>query len=262
LYDGDSRIVGVIGIFRSVTEQKRAEAKTNDAVRRRDEFLAMLSHELRNPLGAVVSATALLKEPSTAPTQQAKVLQIVERQAQQMARLLDDLLDVSRITRGRLEVRKARTSLESVVNSAVEIAQPAIQAGQHQLAIELPGEPLELDVDVLRIAQVLGNLLTNAAKYTPAGGRIQLQAGRAGDEVAIRVIDNGIGLEAADLPRIFEMFTQISPSRDRPNSGLGIGLALSKALVELHGGTLAAKSAGPGQGSEFIVRLALAGISA
>ena len=123
--------------------------------------------------------------------------------------------------------------------------------------IELPNEPLELDVDALRIAQVLGNLLTNAAKYTPTGGRIQLTAERANERVRIRVIDNGIGLAAADLSRIFEMFTQVAPSPDRPNSGLGIGLALSKALVELHGGTLEAKSAGPGQGSEFIVRLAL-----
>jgi signal transduction histidine kinase len=178
-----------------------------------------------------------------------------------MARLLDDLLDVSRITRGRLDIQRARVPIKAVVDSAVEIAQPAVHANRHQLTVQLPTEPLELEVDALRIAQVLGNLLTNAAKYTPAEGRIRLTAEREGGDVLIRVIDNGIGLAPEDLPRVFEMFTQISPAHDRSNSGLGIGLALSRALVELHGGSISAHSAGPGQGSEFVVRLALAGIS-
>jgi signal transduction histidine kinase len=175
-----------------------------------------------------------------------------------MARLLDDLLDVSRITRGRLEVRRERVALKTIVDSAVEIAQPRINAGKHDLTVVMPSEPIELDVDALRISQVLGNLLTNAAKYTQTGGRVRLVAERVNGNAVVHVIDNGIGLEADDVPKIFGMFTQGSPSPDRPNAGLGIGLALSKALVELHGGSIEAKSAGRGQGSEFTVRLALA----
>jgi PAS domain S-box-containing protein len=260
--DDAGTMTGVVLVFRDATQTRAAEKAMRDADQRKDEFLATLAHELRNPLAPIRQAAGTAAHAAATPEQVRWSLGVIQRQVAHMARLLDDLLDVSRITRGRLEVRKARVPLGTVVESAVEIAQPAIHAGKHQLTVELLNEPLELEVDALRIAQVLGNLLTNAAKYTPSGGRILLKAGRASDEVAIRVIDNGIGLEAADLPRIFEMFTQVSPSRDRPNSGLGIGLALSKALVELHGGTLEAKSAGPGQGSEFTVRLALAGMPA
>jgi PAS domain S-box-containing protein len=258
--DDAGNMSGVVLVFRDATQSRAAEKALRDADRRKDEFLATLAHELRNPLAPIRQAAGTAAHRAATSEQVRWSLGVIQRQVAHMARLLDDLLDVSRITRGRLEVRKARTSLKAVVDSAVEIAQPAIHAGKHQLTVELPNEPLELEVDALRIAQVLGNLLTNAAKYTPTGGRIQLQAGSAGDDVVIRVIDNGIGLEAADLPRIFEMFTQVSPSQDRPNAGLGIGLALSKALVELHGGTIEAKSAGPGRGSELIVRLALAGM--
>ncbi len=185
---------------------------------------------------------------------------MIRRQVGNMARLLDDLLDVSRITRGRLEVRRERVALRSIVDTAVEIAQPVVKSGKHELSIELPNDPIELDVDALRIAQVLGNLLTNAAKYTPPEGRIRLSAECVEGKVVLRVIDNGIGLAAADLPRIFEMFTQLSPGADRPNAGLGIGLALAKALIELHGGSIEAKSAGPRQGSEFVVRLSQADV--
>ena len=175
-----------------------------------------------------------------------------------MARLLDDLLDVSRITRGRLEVRRERVQLRSIIEAAVETARPAIDAQRHELRVEMPDEPLWIEADSLRLSQVLGNLLTNAAKYTPPPGEIRLTAARDGDDVVVRVIDNGIGLAAQDLPRIFEMFAQVKPTLDRKEGGLGIGLALSKALTELHGGTLDARSAGAGQGSEFILRLALA----
>jgi signal transduction histidine kinase len=164
---------------------------------------------------------------------------------------------VSRITRGRLEVKPERVALKAIVDSAIEIAQPAMTAGKHQLTVELPPEPLELEVDAIRIAQVLGNLLTNAAKYTPSEGKVRLAAERNGGDALVRVIDNGIGLAPEDLSRIFEMFTQVTPAKERANSGLGIGLALSKALVELHGGAIEAKSGGPGQGSEFVVRLPL-----
>jgi signal transduction histidine kinase len=172
-----------------------------------------------------------------------------------MARLLDDLLDVSRITRGRLEVRRARVALRSVVDAAVETARPTIDAGKHKLEVALPDDPLTLDVDALRISQVLANLLTNAAKYTDSGGTIRLNAEREGGNVVIRVADNGIGLAPEDVPKIFEMFAQVKPTHDRKEGGLGIGLALSKALVALHGGTLEGRSDGLGKGSVFTVRL-------
>ncbi len=182
---------------------------------------------------------------------------MIARQTAHMARLLDDLLDVSRITRGRLEVRRARTALRSMVDVAVETARPAIDAGKHTLTVALPSEPLMLDADALRISQVLANLLTNAAKYTEPRGTIHLGAERDGDEVVIRVVDNGIGLAPADLPKVFEMFAQVKPALDRKEAGLGIGLALSKALVDLHGGTIEGRSEGLGKGTEFIVRLQL-----
>jgi PAS domain S-box-containing protein len=261
ILDDAGSTTGVVLVFRDATQTRAAEKALHDADRRKDEFLATLAHELRNPLAPIRQAASTAAHASATPENVRWSLGVIQRQVAHMARLLDDLLDVSRITRGRLDIQRARVPLKSVVDSAVEIAQPVVHANRHQLTVQLPTEPLELEVDALRIAQVLGNLLTNAAKYTPAEGRIRLTAEREGGDVLIRVIDNGIGLAAADLPRVFEMFTQISPAHDRSNSGLGIGLALSKALVELHGGSLSAHSAGPGQGSEFVVRLALAGIS-
>jgi len=258
ILDDAGRTTGVVLVFRDATLERAAQKALRAADQRKDEFLATLAHELRNPLAPIRQAAGAAAHRSATPEQIQWGLAIVQRQAAHMARLLDDLLDVSRITRGRLEVRRERVPLKTIVDAALEIAQPAMNAAKHQLSVALPDEPLELDVDALRIAQVLGNLLTNAAKYTPSGGQIQLRVECADSDVLVRVIDNGIGLAAADLPRIFEMFTQVAPSADRPNAGLGIGLALSKALVELHGGSIEAKSAGPGQGSEFIVRLALA----
>jgi signal transduction histidine kinase len=172
-----------------------------------------------------------------------------------MARLLDDLLDVSRITRGRLEVRRTRVALNTIIDAAIETAKPAIDAGLHQLEVRMPPQPIYLEVDALRIAQVLGNLFTNAAKYTNPGGHIRLTVEADGDSAQIRVTDDGIGLTAEDLPKIFEMFAQVKPTQDRKESGLGIGLALSKALVAMHGGTLEGHSHGIGKGSEFTVRL-------
>ena len=258
ILDDAGRTMGVVLVFRDATSERAAEKALHDADRRKDEFLATLAHELRNPLAPILQAARTAGHVAATPEQVDWSLGVIQRQVTHMARLLEDLLDVSRITRGHLEVRRTRVELKSVVDNAVEIAQPAVAARKHQLSVELPAETLELDVDPLRIAQVLGNLLTNAAKYTPPEGRIRLTAERSGNEVLVRVIDNGIGLESADLPRIFEMFTQVTPSADRPSAGLGIGLALTKALVELHGGSIEAKSAGPGKGSEFIVRLKLA----
>jgi signal transduction histidine kinase len=228
------------------------------ADRRKDEFLATLAHELRNPLAPIRQSVRIAAHEGATPEQVRWGHSVIERQAAHMARLLDDLLDVSRVTRGHLEVRKARVALNGVVEAAVETAKPVIDAGQHSLRVELPAETLYLDVDSLRISQVLGNLLTNAAKYTPKGGEIRLIAERQGNEVLLRVIDTGIGLRPEELPRIFAMFAQVTPTLDRKDGGLGIGLALAKALVGLHGGMLEAHSPGPGKGSEFVVRLAIA----
>jgi len=257
IVDDAGRTTGVVLVFRDATTERAAEKALHDADRRKDEFLATLAHELRNPLAPILQATRTAGHRSATAEQVDWSLGVIQRQVTHMARLLDDLLDVSRITRGRLEVRRKRVTLKAIVDNAVEVAQPVMNARKHQFSVDLPDETLELDADPLRIAQVLGNLLTNAAKYTPPEGKIRLAAERADKEVLVRVIDNGIGLAPADLPRIFEMFTQVTPSADRPSAGLGIGLALTKALVELHGGSIEAKSAGPGNGSEFIVRLNL-----
>ncbi|HTU68616.1 MAG TPA: CHASE3 domain-containing protein [Steroidobacteraceae bacterium] len=258
ILDADGAITGVVLVFRDATEERAAQNALHAADRRKDEFLATLAHELRNPLAPIRQAAAMAGKPDATAEQIAWCHGVIERQAAHMARLLDDLLDVSRITRGRLEVRRARVELRSIVESAVETARPAIDAHRHALHVELPSAPLWVDADALRIAQVLANLLTNAAKYTPPPGEIRLVGAREGDQVVVRVADNGIGLAADDLPRIFEMFAQVKPTLDRKEGGLGIGLALSKALMELHGGSLEARSAGLGQGSEFVAKLALA----
>jgi PAS domain S-box-containing protein len=255
ILDDMGRTTGVVLVFRDATQERTAQNALRDADRRKDEFLATLAHELRNPLAPILQAAGTAAHPSAKPEQIRWSIGVIQRQVAHMARLLDDLLDISRITRGRLEVRPATVALRTIVDTAVEIAQPAINAGKHQLSVELPTEPLELEVDSMRIAQVFGNLLTNAAKYTPPEGKIRLTAERVNGLVLVRVIDNGIGLESGDLPRVFEMFTQVAPTAGRPNSGLGIGLALSKGLIELHGGSIEVKSEGLGQGSEFIVRL-------
>jgi len=249
---------GVVLVFRDATEERAAQNALRTADRRKDEFLATLAHELRNPLAPIRQAAALAAHERATPEQVKLSHAIIERQSAHMARLLDDLLDVSRITRGRLEVRPTRVALKSIVESALETARPAIDAGQHQLMVEMPEEPIVLDVDALRIAQVLGNLFTNSAKYTDPRGQIRLSVEHQASDAVIRVADNGIGLAADDLSKIFEMFAQVKPSSDRREAGLGIGLTLSKALIELHGGTLEAHSEGLGKGSEFVIRLPLA----
>ena len=258
ILDLEGAITGVVLVFRDATEERAAQNALRTADRRKDEFLATLAHELRNPLAPIRQAAAMAAHAGTTPEQVAWCHAVIERQTAHMARLLDDLLDVSRVTRGRLEVRRTRVELRAVVDAAVETAKPAIDAHRHVLHVDLPAQSLWLDADELRISQVLGNLLTNAAKYTPPCGEIRLAATSEGDQVVVRVTDNGIGLAPEDLPRIFEMFAQVKPTLDRKEAGLGIGLALSRALVELHAGTLEARSTGLGQGSEFIVRLPLA----
>lgn len=237
-----------------------AEAALRDADRRKDEFLATLAHELRNPLAPIRHAVKLMEVPAATHTQKEWSRQVISRQVQRMALLLDDLLDVSRITRGRLELRRSPVTLSALVAAAVEAARPLIEAKQHSLSVSLPEEPLELDVDPLRMSQALSNLLTNAAKYMDAGGSITVTASLSVQALTIMVRDTGIGLSTAVMPHLFEMFSQVESAIDRAEGGLGIGLALVKGLMGLHGGSVTARSAGLGQGSEFELSLPVSAV--
>jgi signal transduction histidine kinase/CheY-like chemotaxis protein len=231
--------------------QRRAEA----ADRRKDEFLAILAHELRNPLAPISMGLELLRQPGVDAATREWTQEVMRRQVKHLARLVDDLLDVSRITRGKIELRKEVVELRSVVTNALETVRPLIDENRHELAVSLPEDPIALLVDPLRLAQVIGNLLSNAAKYTPPGGRIWLSVERSGDTAAIRVRDTGTGIAPEMLPRVFDLFAQAqSPGAQ---GGLGIGLTLVKSLVEMSGGTVTAHSSGIGKGSEFVVRLPL-----
>lgn len=258
----DGAFLGYIGSVIDISERKKMEEALRDsqtalveADHRKDEFLAMLAHELRNPLAPIRTGLELMRLAGDDRNVLDEVRTTMDRQTQQMVRLIDDLLDVSRITRGRVELRKCRVELASVVESAVETALPVIEELQHDLHVDLPERPIVLDADPTRLAQVIANLLNNAAKYMERGGLIELQAERDGGEVAISIKDAGIGIPAEMLSRIFELFTQVDGSIERSHGGLGIGLTLVKRLVEMHGGTVTARSEGPGHGSEFIVRL-------
>jgi PAS domain S-box-containing protein len=230
-------------------------ARLRTAVQTRDHFLAVLSHELRNPLAVLSNGLQLLKLAGKDPATVAGSATLMERQLKQMLRLVDDLLDVSRIATGKLELRKERVDLASVVRDAVEASRPLIDLGGHELTVTLPPGPVLLDADPTRLAQVFLNLLNNAAKYSERGGHIRLAAGRDGGEVVISVRDTGIGIPAAHLPHVFDVFVQVDSAWKRAQGGLGIGLSLVKEFVGLHGGRVEAHSDGPGKGSEFIVRL-------
>lgn len=249
-YDG-----GLAIWFSDVTKRRQHEEALRDADRRKDEFLATLAHELRNPLAPIRQAAALARSPGASEERKAWSHGVIERQVGHMAMLLDDLLDVSRITRGKLELRKTAASVQDVVASALESAQPLVEARRQELRTRLPAEALWLEADALRLAQVLSNLLANASKYTPEGGCITLEAARDGDRAVITVADTGCGIAPEALERIFEMFTQARAPESGRAGGLGIGLALSRGLVELHGGRLEARSEGLGRGSTFTVRL-------
>ena len=235
--------------FRAVAETLR------ESDRRKDEFLAILAHELRNPLAPVRNAARVLRAQTADSTMREWATTVIDRQIQAMSGLLDDLLDVSRITRGQIILNKQRTSLASVMDASLEVSRPLIEARKHALTISLPSEPIELDIDPLRVSQILSNLLTNAAKYMDVGGRIEVRAQIEGGEVCIIVKDHGIGLEPESLTAIFEMFSQVKTALDRSEGGLGIGLALVRGLVALHGGRIEASSEGLGCGSEFRVWL-------
>lgn len=241
-------------IVRDVTERKRMEEELRDADRRKDEFLAMLSHELRNPLAAIGNAVQLLNLQENEGQVQQNARRIIERQVGQLSRLVDDLLEVSRITTGRIHLQQKRVGLNGIVEHALETVRPQMDQHKHELTVSLSPQPIWLDSDAARIEQVIVNLLTNAAKYTPDRGRISLTVRQENDEALLRVRDTGVGIAPELLPRIFDLFTQVERSLDRSEGGLGIGLCLVQRLVELHGGRVEVTSV-VGQGSEFVVRL-------
>jgi PAS domain S-box-containing protein len=268
--DADGHNIGLATITRDITQQKRAEdelrrvaADLSEADHRKSEFLATLAHELRNPLAPIRTGLDLLRMSSRTAEQDetaasaARLHGMMDRQLGHLIHLVDDLLDIARITRGKIELKKEPVLLRNIVATAVETSTALIEAHRHQLTVELPPEPLEVEADVTRMVQVLSNLLNNAAKYTPAGGRVQLSVRREDGQAVIAVSDSGIGIPPDAIGSVFEMFTQVRGSLDRAQGGLGIGLSLVRRLVELHGGRVSAYSAGRGQGSTFTVRLPL-----
>jgi len=260
-HDRDRKLRGVFAAARDVTERKRYEQSLQEADRRKNEFLAMLAHELRNPLAPMRNALQImrLKANREVPRPEDEAIHaasgMMERQVGQMVRLVDDLLDVSRISRGKIELRRERIDLLSAVHHAVEAARPQCKSMDHTLTVTVPPKPIFLNADPTRLAQVLGNLLNNACKYTDNGGQMHLTIEREGNQAVIRLRDNGIGIAADQLPRIFEMFVQVDHASTKAQGGLGIGLTLVKNLAEMHNGTVEARSDGLGKGSEFVVRL-------
>jgi two-component system, chemotaxis family, CheB/CheR fusion protein len=268
IHDLSGRVIGASKIARDISERRRAEAAlrhTEEALRvanqRKDEFMALLAHELRNPLAPIRYALAASRKAGTTPEQQARSQEIIERQVTHMSRLLDDLLNVARITRGALELRVTTLEFTTVLGTAIEAARPLLDAKQHTLSVDLPVEAPRLNADPIRLAQVFSNLLINAAKYTDPGGKIRVAARLEPDTLVVAIRDTGIGIAPEMIPRVFEMFTQGQRALDRSQGGLGLGLALVRGIVELHGGSVSVQSAGENQGSEFTVRLPLGSAS-
>ncbi|HVF59787.1 MAG TPA: ATP-binding protein [Thermoanaerobaculia bacterium] len=253
--DESGAVAGAVNVLVDISDRKRAEEALRQADRSKDEFLATLAHELRNPLAPIRNAVEILNRQKGTTTESRWALEVIDRQMEQMTRLVDDLLDVSRITRNKLELRLERIELAGLVRAAVETSRPLLGAGGHRLTVAVPPRPVFVDADPTRLAQALSNLVNNAAKYTPRGGHITVALERRGDEAAIVVRDTGIGIPEEMLPSIFEMFTQVDRSLERAQGGLGIGLTLANRLVEMHGGAIEAHSDGPGRGSEFTIRL-------
>ena len=258
LFDANGRVRGCVAVFIDITQQKRAEDALREAGRRKDEFLATLAHELRNPLAALAAASHLLTKANDKPAVATMAREALTRQIDHMARLLDDLLDVARITRGHVQLRLERLTLNSVVNEAVETMQPLVQKKNQRLSVHVADEPLYVDADRVRLNQIIGNLLSNASRYTDADGSIEICVEPVGDQVRVVVRDSGVGIAPHLLEEIFELFVQVTPALQRSDGGLGIGLSLVRGLAHLHGGSVEAHSEGLGRGSEFIVQLPLA----
>jgi len=262
VFDETGDFGGVLAMLTDVTERRRLDEELRRRVeelaaedRRKDEFLAMLAHELRNPLGAISNAGYVLDQNPAADARTRDLVAVIGRQIRHLSRLVDDLLDVSRLTRGRIELRKREEELRPIVEGAVETTRPVLEQKGHRITVTLPEEPIYLEADATRIEQVLANLLHNAAKFSDPGGRIELSVDTDGPHVVLRVRDGGQGIEPELLPRIFDLFVQEDRSLARSHGGLGIGLTLVRSLVERHGGRVEAHSEGPGRGSEFVVRL-------
>jgi signal transduction histidine kinase len=255
LQDESGAVIGAVNVLVDITDRKKCEDALRDADRRKSEFLATLAHELRNPLAPIRNGLQIIRlaNHDEAAVQEARAM--MERQVGHMVRLIDDLLDLSRITNGKIELRKERIELASAVQDAVEAIRPFMEESGHELTVTLPSKPVYVDGDRTRLAQIFANLLNNSAKFTESGGQIRLTVDQQGSDVVVSVKDKGIGIPPDMLPRIFNMFTQVDRSLDRSQGGLGIGLSLVRGLVEMHGGRVEAHSAGLGTGSEFIVRL-------
>jgi PAS domain S-box-containing protein len=266
VYDGGGKIIAAVNAFSDISDRKREEeqrqqlllrerearAEAEVANRSKDEFLAMLGHELRNPLAPIVTALHLMRLRGDETLQRERT--IIERQVSHLVRLVDDLLDISRVTRGKVDLKRERIEMSEIVAKAIEMASPLIEQRQHQLAIDVP-KGLILEADAVRMSQVVANLLNNAAKYTEAHGTITVTAGIEDGEIVLRVRDTGIGLSAEMLPRVFDLFVQEHQALDRAQGGLGLGLAIVRSLVELHGGRVEARSEGHGRGTELLIRL-------
>jgi PAS domain S-box-containing protein len=262
--DAEGKVVGYVAAIIDVTKQKRAEAavhKSEDALReadrRKDEFLAVLAHELRNPLAPLMNAHELVRRAASGNPALRRTSEMMERQLTQLVRLVDDLLDVSRITRGRIELRRTPVSVALAIESAVESCQGLVIARGHDIQLDLEDAPQLVDGDFARLSQVFANLISNSVKYTDRGGRIEICLRHGGDDAIVTVKDTGIGIPRESLGQVFEMFSQISAHQARAAGGLGIGLALVRRLVQMHGGSISAESDGPGKGSTFTVRLPL-----
>jgi PAS domain S-box-containing protein len=254
----DGRIIAASKVARDISQRKQAEAALREASRRKDEFLAILAHELRNPLAPIRNSLHLLRLGTGGDEVVHHTTEIMERQVNHMVRLVDDLLEVSRITQGKIELRKEPIEVSTIVEHALETSGPAIEAARHALMLDVPPESMIVEGDPLRLAQVFANLLINAAKYTDPGGTIRLSASVSDHHVIVSVKDSGTGIARDQLATVFDLFTQVDRHGARAQGGLGIGLTLAKRLVEMHGGSVEARSEGLGHGSEFLVRLPLA----
>ncbi len=254
-HDESGGVAGAVNVLVDITDRKRAEELVRESDRRKSEFLAMLAHELRNPLAPLRNGLHIMRMAGHEATEAEQARAMMERQLGHMVRLIDDLLDLSRITNGKIELRRERIDLADAVRDATEASRPLAEAAGQELTVTLPPRPVYVDADRTRLAQVFVNLLNNGIKFTGRGGRVGLTVERQGSDVVVHVKDNGAGIPADVLPKVFDLFTQANRSLERSQGGLGIGLSLVRGLVEMHSGRVEAHSDGPGKGSEFVVRL-------
>jgi PAS domain S-box-containing protein len=257
LFDAEGELTGAVNVLIDITERKRAADVLRDADRRKNRFLAQISHELRNPLSAIQNSIRVLLncDNSTEAERRPPLLSIIHRQADHLAHLVDDLLEISRITHGKIVLKKDRVYLNDILQHAIETVRPSIDKKSHALKVQLPSESIRLNADPVRLSQVFANLLNNSAKFSEDSGVVSLVSTQDGNEAVVAVSDNGIGISEEMLPKVFELFTQVDVGSACSQSGLGIGLALVRNLVELHGGNVKALSDGLGKGSTFVVRL-------